>query len=327
MLLVALIGSGSGMAVLASAYLAPGAVPGLPEPGPGVRYGLPAVRTALNIAALLTVGLSVLPRLLGPGNPRRSAAVLARADRAAVITSAVWLLCALLALVLQAAELHPGRTATTGMLTDYATGVPAGTALLAVAGCAAVSAVLGVLAARGASTVPAGLRTAIALLGLLPLPLTGHAGDWRFHDIAMISVEVHVLAAAVWTGGLAALTLFAAPARGLLAEAVPRFSALATAAILVVAVSGAFNGLVQVLTGPGGGFSALLTTAYGQLVLAKLGCLALLAGIAARMRYRLLPRIRRHQRTALLGWAVLETGVLGAAYGLGVVLARAPALG
>lgn len=326
LLLATLITAGAGVAVLATAFLAPTAVPGLAEPGPGVRYGLPAVRAAGNIAALLTVGLTALPRLLGRHNARRRTAVLARADRTALITSAAWLLCAVLLLVLQAAELHPGRTATTGMVLEYATTVPAGTALLAVAGCAAVSAVLAVLAARGNDSAPAELRTAIALLGLLPLPLTGHAGDWRFHELAMISVEIHVLAAALWAGGLVALVLFAAPARGLLAEAVPRFSALATVALSVVAASGVFNALMQLMSDPAGDLSDLVTTAYGQVVLAKLGCLTVLAAIAARMRYRLLPRIRRHQRTALITWATLETGVMGAAYGLGVVLARAPVL-
>lgn len=327
LLLVALIGTGAGVAVLATAFLAPAAAPGLPEPGPGVRYGLPAVRAALNISALLTVGLTALPRLLGQHNPRRSAPVLARAGRAALITSAAWLLSALLVLVLQAAELHPGRTATTEMLVDYATTVPAGAALLAVAGCAAVSAVLGVLAARGGDSAPAELRTAIALLGLLPLPLTGHAGDWRFHEFAMLSVEIHVLAAALWTGGLVALILFAAPARGLLAQAMPRFSALATGALGVVAASGLFNALMQLMSGPAGGLAGLVTTAYGQVVLVKLGCLVALAAVAARMRYRLLPRIRRHQRTALIAWATLEIAIMGAAYGLGVVLARAPVPG
>lgn len=44
------------------------------------------------------------------------------------------------------------------------------------------------------------------------------------------------------------------------------------------------------------------------------------------MRFRLLPRIARHQRTALIGWAAAEVGVMGIAYGLGVVLSRAPVI-
>ncbi|GAA0511975.1 copper resistance protein CopD [Saccharopolyspora subtropica] len=323
---VALLAGALLSAVVASAYTAVGTIPGLPDLPPLVHFGLPVARVLLDLAALATVGLSVLPKLLGFDRPRHTEPVMALARRITVVTALVWLLCGLLSLVLQAAELSPDRPVTTQLVVDYVANVPAGPGLLASAGAALLCAVLGLLAVRFGESVPAELRTIVALLGLLPMPLTGHATDWQYHDFSMISMELHVIGAALWTGGLVAVALFVAPRRGLLAEALPRLSRLATIAIFVVAASGLFNGLMELAITPGVGLSGLVSTGYGQIITAKVGCLVALGGVAAQLRFRLLPRIARHQRTALLGWVAVEVGVMGVAYGLGVVLSRAPVI-
>ncbi|MBB5153757.1 copper resistance D family protein [Saccharopolyspora phatthalungensis] len=322
----ALVGGALLTALAATAYTAVGTIPGLPDLPPLVRFGLPATRALLDLAALATVGLSLLPKLLGFDRPKRTEPVLSPARRITVITALVWMLSALLSLVLHAAELSPGRSLTTGLLVDYVANVPAGPGLLASAGAGLLCAVLGLLAVRFGEKVPAELRTIVALLGLLPIPLTGHATDWRYHDFSMISMELHVIAAAMWTGGLAAVVLFVAPRRGLLAEALPRFSKLATIAIFAVGSSGLFNGLMELIITPTVGLPGLINTGYGQIILAKTGCLVALGAVASQLRFRLLPRIARHQRTALIGWAAAEVGVMGIAYGLGVVLSRAPVI-
>ena len=51
---------------------------------------------------------------------------------------------------------------------------------------------------------------------------------------------------------------------------------------------------------------------------------AILAATGGKIRYRLLGPIARGQRTALVGWAGLELLVMGFAYGVAVVLIRAP---
>jgi putative copper resistance protein D len=59
-------------------------------------------------------------------------------------------------------------------------------------------------------------------------------------------------------------------------------------------------------------------------VLLKLGCVVAIATLGANLRWRLMPRIIRHERTALAAWASLELMVMGLAFGFAVVLTRAP---
>jgi copper resistance protein D len=298
-------------------------VPGVTEPDAVVRYGLPVVRVLLDVAAVVTVGLALLPILVGQHRRNRAEAVLAGARRASAVSALVWAVCALVALVMQTAEVKPGPGVSPAAVLDYVARVGAGKALVFVAGLALVSFGLGLVAVKVGDRVPPELRTAVALFALLPLALTGHANSARWQDLTTISLELHVLAAAVWTGGLGAVVVLLATRRALLATALPRFSGLATVCIAVVAVTGAFNGLVE-LTATRSLSDALFGTAYGVLVLLKLGCLGLLAALGARIRWRLLPAVVRQQHTALVSWAVLELTVMGLAIGLGVALARAP---
>ncbi|GAB3438335.1 copper resistance D family protein [Actinophytocola sediminis] len=314
----AVAGTLVGLAITAAAP-----VPGVPEPDAVVRYGLPIVRVLLNVAAVVTVGLSLLPLLLGHDRPARAEPIMALARRLATASALVWAVCALVALVLQTAEVRPGAGVSLGEVAGYVGEVGAGKALLFVAGLALVSFCLGLAAIRVGAQVPAELRAAVALFALLPLPVTGHATNFRWHDFTMVSLELHVLGAAVWTGGLGAVAVLVAANRSLLATALPRFSVLATGCLVVVAATGMFNGFVE-LTGPSGLVDALFGTGYGALVLLKLSCLVLLAAFGAHIRWRLLPAITRQRPTALVAWAAVELAVMGLAIGFAVVLSRAP---
>lgn len=303
-------------------------VPGVVEPDSAVRYGLPVVRVLFDLAAVVTVGLNLLPILVGLDRPKVAEPVLAGARRAAAVSALVLALTALVALVLQTAEVHPeldGSGIAPALVVDYVSTVGAGKALVFVAVVALVSFVLSLAAVRVGESVPAELRAAVALFALLPLPVTGHATTWRWQDYAMISMELHVLAAAAWTGGLGAVVVVLAANRTLLATALPRFSGVATVCLVVVAATGLFNGLVELGSIPGQAlFANLFGTGYGLLVILKLTCVGVLAGLGGNIRWRLLPGILRHQRTALVGWAGLELAVMGLAFGFAVVLTRTP---
>ncbi|MCT2586565.1 copper resistance D family protein [Actinophytocola gossypii] len=314
----ALVGTLAGLAVTAAEP-----VPGLVEPDAAVRYGLPVVRGLLDVAAVVTVGLSLLPILVGYDRPARAEPVLAGSRRFAAVSALVWAVSALVALVLQTAEVRPGAGVSVDAVVAYVGQVAAGKALLFVAGLALVSFGLALAAVRLGERVPAELRTAVALFALLPLPVTGHATNFRWQDFTMVSLELHVLGAAAWTGGLAAVLVLLASNRALLATALPRFSMLATVCLVVVAVTGVFNGVVE-LTATRGLFDVLFSTGYGVLVLSKLTCLAVLAALGANIRWRLLPAIVGQRRTALVGWATAELAVMGLAIGFAVVLSRAP---
>ncbi|HEV2784250.1 MAG TPA: CopD family protein [Actinophytocola sp.] len=318
------VSAGIAGALIGLAIAAAGPVPGLPEPDAVVRYGLPVVRALLDLAAMLTLGLSLLPILIGYDRPKIAEPVLAAGRRAAAASALVWAVAALVALVLQTAELRPGATVSPAAVLDYVAAVGAGKALVLVAALAVVAFGLTVAAVRAGESVPAELRTAVALFGLLPLPVTGHATGWRWHDVTMVAVELHVIGAAAWTGGLAAVVMLVAANRTLLVTALPRFSRLATVCLLVVAATGLVNATVELLGSPSRSLpGALVGTDFGQLVLLKITCIGLLAGLGGHIRWRLLPAIVRHRRTALVGWAALELAVMGLAFGLAVVLTRA----
>ncbi|GAA2990197.1 copper resistance D family protein [Actinokineospora diospyrosa] len=300
-------------------------IPGLPEPAVVVRVGLPIVRVLLDMAAVVTVGLSLLPLLIGFDRPKLAEPVLAGARRVAMLSALVWVVTALVALVLQTAELRPGANVSAASVFDYIGTVGAGKALVFVAAFAAISFGLSVWSVRAGESVPAELRAAVALFALLPLPVTGHATNWRWHDFTMISMELHVMSAAAWTGGLGAVVVLLAANRTLLAHALPRFSKLATICLVVVTATGVFNGAVELLVNPNIPLlEALVGTRYGVLVLLKTACLVGLAVLGAKIRWRLMPAIAAHRSTALVTWAGLELAIMGLAFGFAVVLTRAP---
>ncbi|MEU7000631.1 CopD family protein [Nonomuraea sp. NPDC046570] len=311
--------------VVGSTFTAEEAVPGIVMPGPVVEYGLPVVRVLLDLASAAVVGLSVLPKLLGFDDPDRTEPVMRRARSYAVGAAWLWAITALVAVVFYTAELNPGGVPTLGMIAAYIGSVGAGQGLLFTMACALGYAGIGLLAVRFGEKVPAELRIVVALFGLLPIPVTGHAVDSVWHDPIMISMELHVMGAAVWTGGLLAVAALVARDRELLARALPGFSRLATVSLALVSVSGLVSGLstMALTTGvelPGD----ILTTGYGLLVVAKVALVGLLIPLAANIRYRLMPRIARLEGTSVAAWAATEVAVMGLAYGVAVALTRAP---
>lgn len=298
---------------------------GVAEPGAVVRFAHPLVRTLLDLAATVVVGLSLLPKLLGFDRPAVTEPVMRVARPAAVVAAAVWAFTALLSIVIRAYETRPDVTVTMGSVVDYVQRVGAGQGLLFSAVCALAYVVVGVMAVRRGESVPAELRILISMFGLLPLPVTGHASNWKYHDYSMISMELHVLGAAAWSGGLAALVVLVAHRRGLLAEALPKFSKLATISLVLVSVTGLFNGLLELVLNPVVGLpGSLFTTSYGLVLLGKVVCAVILALLGANIRWRLLPHIAQHRTTAIVGWATVEVTIMGIAFGLAVVLSRAP---
>lgn len=318
----ALAGVAGGVSLLSLA-----APDGVQDSGALVGVAVPIVRVLTDLAAVGTVGLSFLPILLGPdaGKPR-AAPVLRIARRAAVVTALLWATGAIVAVLLQTAEHH----AITGAISlddvrTYVAQIAAGKAMLIMAGFAMVHAALGVVAIRKGERVPPELRAGVALFGILPLPVAGHAATWMEHDYAMISMELHVLSAAAWAGGLGALAVLMAGHRTLLATTLPRFSLLATVCIAVSAVTGLLNGIVEIQSHPGVSLLAgLLTTPYGLLVIAKVACISALGTLGARMRWWILPAVVAQRPTAFARWAALELAVMGLAFGFGVVLTRSP---
>ncbi|GHF58448.1 putative copper resistance protein D [Amycolatopsis bartoniae] len=301
-------------------------VPGVADVSEVVSVAIPVVRVLLDLAAVTTVGLGLLSVLVGYDRPKLTEPVLALARPAAVASALVWAAAALVTLVLQTAEFRPqASTVSFADIGAYVAQIGAGKALLVVAVLALAHAGLGVLALRHGEKVPAEVRVGLGLFALLPLPVTGHASNWNYHDYTMVSMELHVLSAVAWTGGLGAMAVLLVGNRTLLAHALPRFSKLATLCLALSVVTGVFNAVIEIALNPTIGFwSALFTTPYGRLVLLKVLCVAAIGVLGANVRWRLMPRISKHERTALAVWASLELTVMGLAFGFAVVLTRAP---
>ncbi|MFE2836227.1 copper resistance CopC/CopD family protein [Streptomyces mirabilis] len=124
--------------------------------------------------------------------------------------------------------------------------------------------------AIGGAVVAAGLAASWAM--------AEHASTGIQAGLAMPVDVLHLLAVAVWLGGLSALlvALFRAPAETQIdAAAVRRFSRLAFGSVTVLAATGIYQSWRQV-----GSWSALTGTWYGQLLLIKIGLVAVLVGIA-----------------------------------------------
>jgi putative copper resistance protein D len=187
-----------------------------------------------------------------------------------------------------------------------------------------VSALLAWLSLRHGESVPAELRAGIALFGLLPLPLTGHAVNWVYHDLSMVSMELHVVTASAWAGGLGAVIIFLSGRPELLASTMPRYSKLATWCVFVVGITGVFNGLLELAVSPITSLpESLWTTRFGVLVLTKAALMGIIAVIAVVVRTRLLPQIAAGRKTAVAVWCGWELIVLALAFGVAVVLTRA----
>jgi len=300
------------------------AVEGLNAPGPIVQFGIPICRTLLDICAVAAAGVAILARLLGFDHPEKTEPVMREARRAGLWASIGWTAAALLSIVLLTAELNPGSFPTPSAIWLYVSNIAAGKGLLLSAGCGLVSVLLAQLSRRHGENVPAELRAGIALFGLLPLPLTGHASNWAYHDLSMVLMELHVVTASAWAGALGAVLLFLARRPELLATAMPRYSRLATWCVLIVGATGLFTGLLELALSPVTSLpESLWTTRFGVLVLTKALLMVVIAGIAVVVRTRLLPAIAAGRRTAVAVWCGWELIVLALAFGVAVVLTRA----
>ncbi|MEO7125664.1 MAG: CopD family protein [Nakamurella sp.] len=310
-------------ALLGTAVTEPPVVAGFTA-GPLVRYGIPFARIVLDFGVAAAVGLAIVPKLLGFDRAERTEPVLAPTRRYGVWASGLWVAAALTSIVLLAAEMTAGEWLTPASVWRYVTSIAAGKGLMLSAACGLISWWLCRLSVRHGEKVPAELRTGVALFGLLPLPLTGHASNWYYHDLSMVSMELHVTASSLWAGGLAVLVVVLARHRDLLAIALPKFSRLATWCVFVVGLSGIANGLLELYLSPITRLpSSLWETRYGVMLIAKAACFAAVAVIAIVVRSRVMPAVAAGRRTAFAAWCGWEVAVLTVAFGVAVVLTRA----
>ena len=143
---------------------------------------------------------------------------------------------------------------------------------------------------------PVALGFPLSACLLATLALAGHASAAEgMAFVLQVSADaLHLLASGIWLGGLAPLAalLRACNRKGdagdvaVAGAATQRFSFLALVCAAIVITTGGYNAWNLV-----GGFAPLFGTAYGKLLLLKVGLLLPLLGVAAVNLLRLKPRI------------------------------------
>ncbi len=294
---------------------------GLPDPGPVTIYGLPAVRAAGEIAAVTAVGSFLFAAFLVP--PQKNQVLDAdgyRALRVGTVASGIWAVCATLMVALTvsdvsgqpvAAHLNPMEIWSVAGLVDVA-GAWRWTAVFAV-----VVTLAGMPVLRWSWTP---VLCAGSLATLLPLALTGHSSSGGAHDLATNSLVIHLVAGALWAGGLFALLVHALRGGGHADVAARRFSAVALWCFVAMALSGVVNALTRIA------LADLVTSRYGWLVLAKVTALVALGILGWAQRRRGVAALRKDagDRAALVRLALVEAVVFGLTFGVAVALGRTP---
>lgn len=314
-----LVATAVGLVVAGGAYEA--ALPGLPDPGALVGWGIPILRASTDLAAVATIGWLLAAAFLDPAGRDGVVSRVGRSDlRRAAVAAAVWAVLALAQLFWELAGILGiplSQALSPDIVSTYANEIPTTRALLVMAVLAAIVC----FGAVTAATTGAGVAWLTVALVAAALPaLAGHSSTLGDHALAMSAGVAHALAALVWIGGLFALAVHAARRDMPLERAVRRFSTMALVAIVLVAASGFANAYTR-LDNAG----QLLSTGYGQIVIVKTLLVVTLGLIGWVMRQRIIATLGQTSRAAVFARiAGLELLVMAVAIGLGVALASSP---
>lgn len=313
----------------------------LRDPGPLVRWGLPASSALSELAGSVTLGalllaVGILPRVTAGARPSRAAragvgtaegTAYPRSLVVAGVAAGAWTVLSIVHLVLTYADVA-GEALTSdafgAQLGVFVTELDLGRTLLLITTVAAVVTALSLVVATPTGAAWTG---ALVLVALFQQAQLGHAAGASGHSIATSSMVVHLVGAALWIGALAALALLVTRVGTDLSVSVARYSVVAGWCFVAVGVSGLVNGLLRT-----GGWSDLTTT-YGVLLLAKAALFGALGLLGLAHRRRVLPRlaggaagqVRRVGGVLFWRLVLVELAVMGAVSGVAVALgATAP---
>jgi putative copper resistance protein D len=244
------------------------------------------VRALADCAGAATLGLAVVPQL-DTGRYRDELTL--RAGGPLALAAAFWLFAELCRLVVGAAAAAAVPVSRVGLTTtaQFATVTSAGRSGLISVGAA-------VLVLTIALVVPKAPPAAVASAGMTAVGLVARTigGHMSASLPGGIAIAIHVLAAAIWCGTLAALVL-TVDHRGQWARVLPRFSELSLWCVIALLTGGVIGALVAVDSA-----SQLFATGYGRLLLIKIVLTVVLMTLAWRNRARWLPAAKSHRVTA-----------------------------
>lgn len=302
---------------------------GLPDPGWATTYGLPVVTVAGQLFAAIGFGGAIFAAFFVP--PQESGELDVGGYRALRWSSAAfacWSMCALALIPLSVANVSGHRL---GETVSQCFSTLGGDSTFGVCGDVAESRYwlwTAIFAIVAAAVAKAALRwgwtilvIGLGFLSLMPPALAGHSSAGGDHDIGTNSLILHIVAAAVWTGGLIVVLAYCFGNGRWRMLAVRRYSRVAFWCLIVVGASGLINALVRMT------FTQLFTTTYGLVVLAKFVALLIAGALGAAHRRHTIGQLEKSTdpgKSLFVRLAAVETMVFAAAFGLGAGLSRTP---
>lgn len=136
----------------------------------------------------------------------------------------------------------------------------------------------------------------------------GHIDQGSLGAVHLAADAAHLLAAAVWLGALAGLLLLLRRASADASQrlrALEHFSAIGTAVVVILILSGIINSVLLIGTGH---WRALPGSSWGRTLLSKLLLFVLMLLLAALNRFHLSPRLRSSGDAAT--WRTLRASVM-----------------
>ncbi|MFJ6651868.1 cytochrome c oxidase assembly protein [Microbacterium sp. NPDC091313] len=289
----------------------------LGDPGPVVRWGLPAATLMVNLTAAGILGSLVLALFALTAGEREFDIALDTASVSAALFTVASAVTGFFTFV-NSFNAAPSADAVFGQqLGRFLVETELGRTWLitTIAG-----ALLTVLTFAVRSWTPTLLVAILAVASLVPMGTQGHSGEEANHTAAVVALILHILGAAVWLGGLVLLVVIRPLLdRDRLAAVLLRYSTIALIAFVVVAVSGTVRASIGL-----GGWDALWS-AYGVLVIVKVTALLAMGALGAWYRRRLISRTGEDGASRRFwGLISLELVFMGVASGAAAALARTP---
>lgn len=260
--------------------------------------GLIAIRFALYADLMLLVGLAAFPLYSFKRDEREPRAVLHLAPLLAALAGAA-LAISMLGFAISTAAMMgvPIVALDRATLASMATDTDMGAAW-----CVRLTALVGALAClrifRHQQTLRLGSTLAASAVALATLVWSGHAAatEGALGTAHRISDIAHMIAAALWIGGIAAFGLMLSARRvsqtedhrRIVARTLADFARVGTGAVVIIVVTGLING-VMIL---GDGVFALFQTTYGLLLTAKIALFTVMLVFAANNRWRIAPALK-----------------------------------
>ncbi|KUG52812.1 hypothetical protein AVL62_14665 [Serinicoccus chungangensis] len=314
------------LAVLVLALVVGGGTPspppgGLPDAGALTGWGLPVADLAVRVLAVLTVGQLLLPAVLAPLGSGASS----RSLRGASWTATGWLVAELVVLVLTVSTIYgvPVWRLSTQSVLAVLTALPVGRAALGVTvlllPVVAGSAALARRPAHRARAAAGTLLVAACGVVLVPAVLAGHSAAAGNHVPAVLALSVHILAASLWVGGLAAVLLHGRGRSGRV-DTVRRFSALALGCVLLLLLSGVASALL-VAGSPSWSWAG---EGWVHLLVVKSVLLAALVLLGAQHRRATLPALAAGRPGAFVRLGAVEVALMAATIAVSVALGTSP---